>query len=217
MSPPWPRGAPVDYDNAMDLLILLMPIVGFLWVFKMREERRRVMLLASHLHQTSIERLMERITNGYNKALEANNTAQREAIWTELHGDEQQLGEQLARLADSVAREPQEATRVCRIALPWLDRLMPQTTFALADALHLHAKGLQAVAANAEGLSLKDRAFQFLAEMLLMQHTCHWFCRSRTIASARLVARHQTAHRQVVEAVSAPTRQAYGQLVGESV
>ena len=75
MSPPWPRGAPVDYDNAMDVLILLMPIVGFVWVFKMREERRRVMLLASHLHQTSIERLMERITNGYNKALEANNTA----------------------------------------------------------------------------------------------------------------------------------------------
>jgi hypothetical protein len=81
--------------------------------------------------------------------------------------------------------------------------------------LRLHAQGLQAVAANTAGLSLQDRAFQFLAEMLLMQHSCHWFCRSRTIASARLVARHQTAYSQVVEAVSAPTRQAYGRLVGE--
>ena len=200
----------------MDALILLMPILGFVWVFKMREERRRVMLLASHLHQTSIERLMERITTGYNTALEAADTAQREAIWEGLQADEQQLGEQLARLADSVAREPKDTTRVCRIALPWLDKLMPQTTFALADALRLHAQGLQDVAANTAGLSLKDRAFQFLAEMLLMQHTCHWFCRSRTIASARMVARHQTAYSQVVEAVSAPTRRAYGQLVGDS-
>jgi hypothetical protein len=199
----------------MDFLILLLPLLGFGLVFKIREERRRVMLLASHLHQTSIERLMERITNGYNKALEASDTAQREAIWTDLKNDEQQLSEQLARLADSVAREPKEATRVCRIALPWLDRLMPQTTFALTDVLRLHAQGLQAVAANTAGLSLQDRAFQFLAEMLLMQHSCHWFCRSRTIASARLVARHQTAYSQVVEAVSAPTRQAYGRLVGE--
>jgi hypothetical protein len=199
----------------MDLLFLLMPILGFVFVFKIREERRRVMLLASHLHQTSIERLMERITTGYNKALEATDTAQRESIWAGLQADEQQLGEQLARLADSVAREPQQAIRVCRIALPWLDRLMPQTTFALDQALRVHAQGLQQVAANTAGLSLKDRAFQFLAEMLLMQHTCHWYCRSRTIASARLVARHQTAYSQVVDAVSPQTRQAYGQLVGE--
>ena len=61
----------------MDFLILLLPLLGFGLVFKIREERRRVMLLASHLHQTSIERLMERITNGYNKALEASDTAQR--------------------------------------------------------------------------------------------------------------------------------------------
>ena len=199
----------------MDLLLLLMPLLGFVFVFKIREERRRVMLLASHLHQTSIERLMERITTGYNKALEVADVSQREAIWTDLQGDEQQLGEQLARLADSVAREPKEATRVCRIALPWLDRLMPQTTFALDQALRIHAQGLQQVAANSAGLSLKDRAFQFLAEMLLMQHTCHWYCRSRTIASARLAARHQTAYSQVVDAVSLQTRQAYSQLVGE--
>lgn len=201
----------------MDLLILLLPLIGFGLIFKVREERRRVMLLASHLQQTSIERLMERINAGYNKALEATDTAQREAIWADLQADEQQLGEQLARLADSVAREPKEATRVCRIALPWLDRIMPQTTFALTDVLRIHAQGLQTVAANPSGLSLQERAFQFLAEMLLMQHTCHWYCRSRTIASARLVARHQTAYSQVVDAVSSQTRQAYGRLVGEPV
>ena len=199
----------------MDLLILLLPILGFGLIFKVREERRRVMLLASHLHQTSIERLMERITNGYNKALESSDPTQREAIWTELQDEERQLAEQLSRLVDSVAREPKEATRVCRIALPWIDRLMPQTTFSLTDVLRVHAHGLQDVAANTQGLSLQNRAFQFLAEMLLLQHTCHWFCRSRTIASARLVTRHQTAYGQVVEAVSPQTRQAYGRLVGD--
>lgn len=215
MRPARHRVAQLVYDSAMDFLILLMPLLGFGLVYKIREERRRVILLASHLNSTSIERLMERITNGYNKALEAANLEQREAIWSELQNDEQQLGEQLARLADSVAREPQQNTRVCRIALPWIDRLMPQTTFALPDVLRVHAQGLQQVAANCAGLSLQAKAFQFLAEMLLMQHTCHWFCRSRTIASARLVARHQTAYSQVVDSVSAQTRQAYSRLVGD--
>ena len=40
----------------------------------------------------------------------------------------------------------------------------------------------------------KDRAFAILAEMLLMQHTCHWYCRSKAVASARMLARHQTSY-----------------------
>jgi hypothetical protein len=42
-----------------------------------------------------------------------------------------------------------------------------------------------------------------------MQHSCHWFCRSKTIASARMLAQHQTRHEQALEAVSPETHQAY--------
>lgn len=198
----------------MDLFILLMPLLGVAFVFKMREERRRVMLLATHLQKSSIERLMERITNGYTRALEAPSPVERDVIWTDLRGDELQLAEQYEQLAASVAREPKEAVRMLRIALPWIDRVLPQTTFDLTQAFRIHAVGLQRVAANENNMAPGDRAYQLLAEMLLMQHTCHWFCRSKTIASARLVARHHTAYEQVVQTVSPETRKAYLTLVG---
>jgi hypothetical protein len=51
------------------------------------------------------------------------------------------------------------------------------------------------------------------AELYLMQHTCHWFCKSRTVASARLLARHKTSYQQVLESVSPQTRQAYEALL----
>ena len=52
-----------------------------------------------------------------------------------------------------------------------------------------------------------------MAELLLMQHTCHWFCRSFVVASARLLAQHQTHYQQALAAVSPETRSAYQALV----
>ena len=42
-----------------------------------------------------------------------------------------------------------------------------------------------------------------------MQHSCHWFCKSKAVASARLVLRHKTSHEQVLAAVAPDTRRAY--------
>jgi hypothetical protein len=47
----------------------------------------------------------------------------------------------------------------------------------------------------------------------LMQHTCHWFCKTKGVASARLLVRHQTAYAQVLDAVGSETRAAYDKLV----
>lgn len=57
------------------------------------------------------------------------------------------------------------------------------------------------------------RAFAILAEVLLMQHTCHWYCRSTSVASARMLARQRTSYEQLVQAVLPQTRQAYLRLV----
>jgi hypothetical protein len=64
------------------------------------------------------------------------------------------------------------------------------------------------------GEPTRDRAYTLMAELLLMQYTCHWFCRSRTVATARLVALHQTTPAQVLAAVTPATREDYAALTG---
>ena len=68
--------------------------------------------------------------------------------------------------------------------------------------------------ATMQAVRRSSDAHMLLAEILLLQHSCHWYCRSYTIASARLLARHQTRHEQALQAVSETTRAAYLALVG---
>jgi hypothetical protein len=66
---------------------------------------------------------------------------------------------------------------------------------------------------NEAGLAQKDKAFTLTAELLLLQHSCQWFCRSKAMASSRMMARHRTPHAQLLASVSAQTRHAYQQLL----
>jgi hypothetical protein len=75
--------------------------------------------------------------------------------------------------------------------------------------LEVHAQGIERAVNNLQGLSTKERSFRMMGEMFLMQHSCHWFCRSKTIASARMLTQHQTRYEQALDAVSPETRQAY--------
>src|SRR5690606_41348385 len=100
-------------------------------------------------------------------------------------------------------------------ALPTLaTRLWPTASFDLRAAMRLHADGFSAGVSQAGDLPRKQQARQLLAEMFLFQHTCHWYCRSQTVASARLLARHQTSHEQSLALVSRQTRERYLALVG---
>ena len=97
------------------------------------------------------------------------------------------------------------------IWLPFALALAP--SFDLREALRVHARGIcRAIDADAE-TSAKDRAFAITAELLLMQHTCLWFCRSKTVASARMLARHRTSYEQLAAAVLPRTRSDYLGLV----
>ena len=62
--------------------------------------------------------------------------------------------------------------------------------------------GIADAASNAQGQSPKRRAFTMSAELFLMQHTCHWYCKSKMVASARMLARHRTPYQQLVDSVS---------------
>ncbi len=200
----------------MDILILAALIAFSAHLLKTRYQARRIALLGSHLAQFQIEKLMENLTQGYLRALGESDAGRREQVWNLLAGTEVALCEQFKRFAADFARVDAEETRVSKlpIALPYADRLLPAATFDLRQALQIHAQGIEAAARNEAGRSLRDKAFTMSAELFLMQHTCHWFCKSKTVASARMLARHQTSHDQLVAAVSPATRKAYGQLVG---
>lgn len=200
----------------MDLLILAMIVAIGTYQLKSAYQRRRIALLGSHLAHYQIEKLMETLTEGYMRALAERDPERQAQIWGLLSGPEAALGEQFRRFANDFARLDPSQTRVSRwpLPLPYADRLMPSASFDLRGLLQLHAQGIARGVRNEEGLPVKARAYRLLAEVFLMQHSCHWFCRSKATASARLLARHHTAYAQVLDGVSPGTREAYRALVG---
>lgn len=191
----------------MDTFFLLLVLGLGAWFVKWRDERRRIALLAGQLRNHQIEKLMEQLTEGYLRALGEDDPQRRKQVWQVLTGAERQLAEQFGRFAHDMAAVPAQDARICR--WPLADKWWPSATLDLRAALALHAQGLQAVVENAEGRSTKAKARCLLAETMLMQHTCHWFCKSKTVASARLLARHRSTLEQVLETVSPDTRRRY--------
>jgi hypothetical protein len=199
----------------MDALLLWMLLAGGVWMFKRQEERQRIVLLSGCLRKYRLEERMSQLTDGYLRALGERDPDRSGPIWHNLEATESALQHELQQLATDLRAVWGERLRVIRwpASFPMATRLFPQHTFDLRAVVELHAQGLQATLRNAEGLSDRDRAFRATAELLLFQHSCHWFCRSRSVASARLLARHQTAYDQVLAAVSPATREAYRRLV----
>lgn len=199
----------------MDLILVLMPLAVMLVVWRRHEERQRVLLLGSHLQKFRIEQRMEQLTDGYLRALGEADPARAEPVWQNLAGTEEALQAELQQLAADLHEVWGERMRVSRwpMGIPQATRFFPQASFDFRTLVKLHAQGFTDALRNADGLDRRDRAFRTTAELLLFQHSCHWFCRSKNVASARLLAQHRTSHEQVLAAVSPATRTAYEALV----
>ena len=195
----------------MDILTLALLIAIGSYIANHQQQRKRIALLASHLGHYQIEKLMEALTEGYLRALGESTPERRDQIWSLLTTTESQLSEQFNRFAAEFAQVNEADARVSRfaMAIPFASQLFPATTFDMRKALAIHARGIENMARNAAHLAPREKAFTMSAELFLMQHTCHWYCRSRAVASARLLARHQTSYAQVLAAVAPSTRQAY--------
>lgn len=200
--------------RAMDPSLALIAVAYV--VFKGRLQRQRIALLAERLRPYRIEKLMETLAEGYGRALGETDPDRQAQVWALMHGHEAALASQFRRFATDMARLAPGSTQVSTlpVALPHAERLWPSASFDLRDALELHARGIERAVANPDGLPPKARAFLLSAEMYLMQHTCHWYCKSKTVASARLLVRHKTEYGKTVAAVSPQTRQAYLALLG---
>lgn len=198
----------------MELIIILAPIAGFLF-FKSREQQKRIVLLGSYLGRFEIEKLMQTLIEGYLRALDEKTTERREQVWAHLRQHEDRLCQQLNEFNQAFKDVWSERALVSTLpfAFPWAHTLFPKATFDLRKAMQIHAQGIENLVLQTEGIKAEDRAYTLTAEMLLLQHTCHWFCRSKAVASERMVKRHQTRYEQVLGAVSPTTSQAYGSLI----
>lgn len=199
----------------MEIIVLLLIAACVAYIYQRRDEHARIALLASHLGQYQIEKYMETLTEGYMRALGEPDAARQAQIWSMLTTTEAALDEQFKRFVLGFARVDAEQARVSKLPLSifYTGRWLPDTTFDFRKALSTHARGISDALHGLPGQSAKDKAFTLLAEMLLMQHSCHWFCKSKNVASARLLVRHQTPYAKVLESVTPSTRQAYCALI----
>jgi hypothetical protein len=195
----------------MDLFILPLLFVLGVLLLNGREQRQRVYLLGSHLNRHQVEPLMQKLMRAYMRALGEADLARQTQIWQLQSATEQVLCDKLNAFVLEFSNVGAQETRgsCLAFALPYAVKLFPDATFDLRKVLSVHARGLTQAMAVDEGTPPKRRAFTVMAELLLMQHTCHWFCRSKTVASARLLAHHHTAYAQVVASVLPDTRSAY--------
>jgi hypothetical protein len=194
--------------------LLLLTAAGF-YILKSQDQKRRIGLLGRYLGKYQIEKMMETLTEGYQRALSEPDASRQDQILALQNATELALSEQFNRFVAEFSRVDALDARVSKIgfAIPYADKLFPGTTFDLRKAFSIHAQGMTRAMDNPAGFSPKSRAFHISAELFLMQHMCHWFCRSKTVASSRLLARHKTSYAQLTNAVVPETRQAYNALI----
>ena len=199
----------------MDIFILALLIAIGAYTLKLKDERRRIGLLGSHLGKYQIEKLMESLTEGYLRALGEVNPERRELIWGLLDSSEQKLCDQFNSFVAEFSRVEEADARVSKLAfhIPYADKLFPTATFDFRKVLSIHAQGITNAAKNSLNRPPKNKAFAISAEIFLMQHSCHWFCKSRAVASARMLVRHQTSYALLLASVAATTRNAYCALI----
>lgn len=201
----------------MDPILLVLIAATAAYVINSKQQRQRIALLAEHLHPFQIEKHIETLTQGYLRAMGETDGERRQQVLALLEDTEQQLVSQFHRFATSFQKVSEPMARVSRlpVSLPFANQLMASSTFDVRRVLQIHAEGFERVARNDEGRSPRDKAFTMTAEILLMQHSCHWYCKSKSVASARMLARNKTPYEQLLQSVSPQTRSQYLAVIGQ--
>lgn len=195
----------------METAFILLTAFAAWHALRMRYQRAHIALLGGHLANLRLEKHMEALTQGYTRAIgEQTETRQLQVLET-LAPTERAAAAQLQSLAQAMQKEDGQAVAMGALAfcVPYVERVLPAAARDFRTLLRIHAAGLRHVVDNEEGLDPKRRAFRLAAELYLFQHSCHWYCKSRAVADARLVVRHQVQHAKVLDSVSDVTRKAY--------
>jgi hypothetical protein len=182
----------------MDTALILLVLVAAWQVLRVRYQRARIALLGRHLGGLQLERHMETLTQGYTRAIREDAETRQLQVLETFAQTERAVAAQVRSLADAMQKES-----------PYIERFLPARTRDFRELLYIHASGLRHVVDNESHWDARERAYHLSAELYLLQHSCHWFCKSRAVADARLMLRHQVDHRKVLDSVSAVTRSAY--------
>lgn len=195
----------------MDIALTLLAIVVTWRLLCLRYQSTHIALLGRHLAGLRIERHMETLTQGYSRAIHEQDEARQLQVLDSFAQTESAIAAQVQTLADAMQREDAQATRmgVLSFCVPYIERLRPASTRDFRALLRIHAAGLRHVVDNENHWDPKDRAYHLSAELYLFQHSCHWYCKSRAVANARLTLRHQVQYQKALESVSTMTRSAY--------
>ncbi len=199
----------------MEIFTLAALLILGSYIIRASVQGRRIALLGSYLGKYQLEKLMEQLNEGYTRALGESSAERQTQVLNQLGDTELKLSQQVSNLAAAFSRVDEADARVSRLPvfIPFADRLFPNTTFDLRKALAIHAQGLENAAQNRLNQSPKGKAFTFSAEVFLFQHTCHWFCKSKSVASGRMLVRHKTPYALLLESVAPETARAYLKLV----
>lgn len=189
---------------------LLLFFIGF-QVLRVRYQRTHIALLSSYLSNLQLERHIETLTEGYTRAIREEDPNRQLQVLNQFTQTEKAVAAQVQTLADAMLKESLRTASlsVLPFCLPYAEQYLPSVTRDFRQLLQIHANGLRYVVENEGNWDEKSRAYHLSAELYLFQHSCHWFCKSRTVADARLMMRHQVQHQKVIESVSEITRMAY--------
>ena len=206
----------ISIHTSMDPILLVLLAATASYFINAKQQRQRIAVLAEHLQPFQIEKHIEALTQGYLRAMGEKEDERRLQVLALLGDNEQSLVGQFNRFATSFQKVSEPMARVSKlpVSLPFATQFMAANTFDMRKLLQVHAQGFERVIRNEAGRSPRDKAFMMTAEILLMQHSCHWYCKSKSVASARMLARNKTPHEQLVQSVSLETGAAYQALVG---
>ncbi len=197
----------------MDVFLIALSLFVLWRLVCKRYQSAHIQLLAQHLLPYQLEKHIETLTQGYLRAIQTEDESRQLQIFDTLSPTEHTVAAQIQGLAQSMQTANQAQTQLCILAfcVPYVEKYLPSLTRDFRQLLLIHAEGIQHVVANEAGLSPKERAFQLSAELYLFQNSCHWFCKSRNVANARLQVQHKVSYQKTLESVSGRTRQAYAQ------
>lgn len=195
----------------MDIVLILLLLALGWQVLRVRYQRTHIALLGQHLASLQLERHIETLTEGYTRAINEEAETRQLQILDMFAQTERAVATQAQSLAQAMQKASLQAASMGTLpfCLPYAERFLPAVTRDFRELLHIHAAGLRHVVDNEDGWDAKTRAYHLSAELYLFQHSCHWYCKSRTVADARLTVRHQVTHQKVLESVSRVTRTAY--------
>lgn len=193
-------------------IVLTLLVIAIAWqALRVRYQRVRITLLGRHLSGLQLERHMETLTQGYTRAIHETNENRQLQVLETYAPAERTVAAQIQSLAVAMQKETAQAAGMGTLpfCMPYAERVFPAAMRDFRKLLHIHAAGLRHAVDNEECWNAKERAYHLSAELYLFQHSCHWFCKSRGVANARLLLRHQVNHQKVLESVSAVTRSSY--------